>query len=140
MNQDAIQLTRLTTIEPPTAVQKPAIVKPGSISATSPSMAALITSRNNPTVSSSAGSDSTHGDGPHDGVHHAQQQPGEDERRAAMSMTMPLEAFRLRPRGRARRPGRARMKPAMTQYLGGGCSWSRPFSRNTLSRVSASSQ
>ena len=44
----------------------------------------------------------------------------------------------------AQRPSAAtrprRMKPTMSQYLGFGCSWSRPFSRNTLSRVSASSQ
>ena len=31
MNHEPIQLTRLTMIEPPTAVQKPAIWKPGSM-------------------------------------------------------------------------------------------------------------
>ena len=71
MNQEPIQLTRLTMIEPPTAVQNPAMWNPGSTSATSPSMAALTTSRNSPSVTSSAGSDSSNANGPHDRVHHA---------------------------------------------------------------------
>src|SRR5678815_4407743 len=63
MNHEPIQLTTLTISAPPTAVQKPAILNPGSIAATRPSMAALITSRNRPNVSSSAGSDSSSANG-----------------------------------------------------------------------------
>ena len=59
MNDEPIQLTMLTMSAAPTAVQNPSIWNPFSISATSPSIAALITSRNRPSDSTNAGSDSS---------------------------------------------------------------------------------
>src|SRR5688500_14405931 len=63
MNQDPTQLTMLTINAPPSAVQNPAILKPGSMSATSPIIAAFTTSRKSPSVNSSAGSDSSRANG-----------------------------------------------------------------------------
>src|SRR5690349_6821008 len=64
MNQEPIQLTMLTMSAAPTADQNPpGMPKPGSMSATSPSMAALITSRNRPNVNTNAGSDSNSANG-----------------------------------------------------------------------------
>ena len=56
MTVDAAQDTRPTTIAPPMAVQKPEIVKPGTIHATSPIIIALSTSRNSPSVTTVIGS------------------------------------------------------------------------------------
>src|SRR6185436_19323572 len=64
MNQEPTQLTTLTIKAPPTADQKPpGMVKPGNINATSPSMAAFTTSRNRPSESNNAGSDSSSANG-----------------------------------------------------------------------------
>src|SRR5688572_6460217 len=59
MNDDPIQLTMLTMSAAPIAVQKPASLNPGSMSATRPSIAAFTTNRNRPSVSTSAGSESS---------------------------------------------------------------------------------
>ena len=71
MNHEPIQLTMLTMSAAPTAVQKPPIVKPGRSSATRPSMAALTTSRNRPSVQQQRGQRQQQRERPHDGVHHA---------------------------------------------------------------------
>ena len=55
MTVEAAHDTRPTMMAPPTAVQNPEIVNPGTIQATSPIIAALSTSRNRPSVSTVIG-------------------------------------------------------------------------------------
>ena len=71
MNQDAMPLTMLTTIERSDGRPEPADVKAGQQERDQPEHGGVDDQQEQPDVNSSAGSDSTSGDGTHDGVHHA---------------------------------------------------------------------
>ena len=77
---DMIQLVRLTTIAAKTADQKPATRKPGRNQETSMIISALMTSRNNPSVSKRDGQGENDDDRAHEGVDDAEQESSGDQR------------------------------------------------------------
>ena len=73
MSDDVAHDTSETMIAAPTAVQNPAIVKPGTTSATSATIPAFSTSRNSPSVSDRERQREHERQRPYDGVDDAEQ-------------------------------------------------------------------
>ena len=86
MNQDTIQPVRLTTVDPSRADQKPEMVKPSKKEATSPSRAALMTSRKSPSVRTVIGRGEEHDQQAHQGIHNPEQERRPDQRPAVLNL------------------------------------------------------